>query len=305
MIDMDETYSDKVLGFTVPSRHTRGRVVRLDRVVDEILSAHQYPRPVKSLLAEALVLTALTGSLLKGEGDQLTMQAQTEGGIVKLLVCDYRDGELRGYVDFDAGRLAGVGANPSLYSLFGKGYLALTFDVAANEGRYQGVVPLEGESLSDACETYFRQSEQVPTLIRVGIRDTGQDSGQDSGHGCIAGGLLVQYLPEGEEGKERLHVRDDDPEWEHVRVLTGSVRHEELVDQTLSLDALIWRLLHEEQEIRVYPGLVLSRGCRCTQDHFRTVLSRFPPDELEDMRDEDGTIPVDCAFCSRIHPIEI
>ena len=288
----EETGFDRVLGFTIPSRDARGRVVRLGPVLDTILAAHAYPAPIKHLLAEALVVAALIGSLLKDEDGQLTMQAQAEGGVVDLLVCDYRDGELRGYVRHDEERLKGLGVSPSLEALFGTGYLAITFDLAATGQRYQGIVPLEGSSLSEACEHYFVQSEQVPTLIRVAVRS--------SGEGCVAGGLLVQHLPEGEEGRGRLHVELDHPEWEHVSALAGSTRHYELVDRALSLEALVWRLFHEEQEVRVIQGKALARGCRCSIDHYRSILARFPEEERAAMRDERGAIVIDCAFCSRL-----
>ena len=280
-----------MLAFSIPARHARGRVVRLGPVLDTILSAHTYPTPIRHLLAEALVLTALMGSLLKDDGSQLTLQARTDGGVVELLVCDYRAGELRGYVRHDAERLAGLGANPSLFGLFGKGFLAVTFDLAASGQRYQGIVPLEGESLAQACECYFAQSEQVPTLIRLGVQSA---NGQ-----CTAGGMLIQHLAEGEEGRERLHVRMDHPEWEHVLVMGGSLRHEELVDHALSLEQIVWRLFHEEGEVRVRPGCQLQRGCRCDENHYKSVLQQFPEDERIDMRDPDGTIPVECAFCSK------
>ena len=285
-----ETGFDRLLGFTLPERHARGRVVRLGPVLGEILSAHDYPAPIKGLLAEALVLTALIGGLLKQEGSQLTMQAQAKGATVSLLVCDFREGELRGYAEFDETRLAGLGANPPLGTLFGEGSLAITFDLAATGKRYQGIVPLVGASLGEACEAYFAQSEQVPTLIRCGVRSSDATS--------VAGGLLVQHLAEGEEGRERLHVRMDHPEWEHVAALAGSTRHEELVDPALSLEALIWRLFHEEL-VRVETGAPLSRGCRCTAEHYREVLARFPEEDRAEMRDETGKIVVDCAFCSR------
>ena len=214
---------------------------------------------------------------------------------MSLLACDYKDGDLRGYVDFDADRLTELGANPSLYALFGKGYLALTFDLPGERGRYQGIVPLEGDSLADACQSYFIQSEQVPTLIRVAIA-----SGTD---GCTAAGLLVQHLPDGEEGRERLHVRLDHPEWEHVAVMAGSIKHEELLDPALSMDAIVWRLFHEEDEVRVTRGPVLARGCRCTAEHYEKLLARFPESDRQEMRNEDGIILVDCAFCSRSFPI--
>lgn len=292
-----ETGYDRVLRFSIPDRNARGRVVRLGPVLDTILTAHDYPPPIRRLLAEALVLAALLGTLLKDEDSQLTMQAQTEAGVVDLLVCDYRNGELRGYVRHDPERLAMLGRDPSLYALFGKGYLAVTFDLATTGQRYQGIVPLEGASLAEACESYFAQSEQVPTLIRVGIGD--------GSAGCIGAGILVQHLAEGEEGRERLHVKLDHPEWEHVAVLAGSTRPEELVDPDLSLEALVWRLFHDESEVRVETGRVLQRGCRCSIAHYESVLARFPEAERIDMRNDAGLIEVDCAFCSKLFQIEI
>ncbi len=252
-----ETGYDRVLGFTIPSRDARGRVVRLGPVLETVLTAHDYPVPIKHLLAEALVLAALVGSLLKDGEGQLTMQAQTQGGVVDLLVCDYRGGELRGYVRHDADRLAMLGANPSLFALFGQGaYLAITFDLATTGQRYQGIVPLEGASLAEACEAYFAQSEQVPTLIRVAVRSDKA--------GCVAGGLLVQHLPEGEEGRERIHVQMDHPHWEHVATLAGStqliagiVSVRDLIGGGLIFTAILVGML--AFEVLVYLGV---RQCR-------------------------------------------
>lgn len=289
-----ETFADRLLGFSLPERNARGRIVRLDDCLKLVLSAHDYPAPVKHLLAEALVLGALMGGLLKNDG-QLTMQAQTQTGIVRLLVCDYRGGELRGYVDFEADRLEGLGANPTLPALFGTGHLAVTFETgpgsAGKGNRYQGIVPLEGDSLSEACERYFIQSEQVPTLIRVAVKN-------DAG-GCQAAGMLVQHLADGEEGRERLHARLDHPDWEHVAVIGGTLSHAELLDEALSMEGIVWRLYHEEDRINVQPGSVLSRGCRCSVEHYTSVLSRFPQGERDAMRNDAGEIVVDCAFCSR------
>ncbi|MGH6782737.1 MAG: Hsp33 family molecular chaperone HslO, partial [Sphingomonadaceae bacterium] len=118
---------DRVLGFTIPGRHARGRLVRLGPVLDQVLAAHGYPPAIEKILAEALSLAALLGSTLKDSEGQMTLQAQTESGVIDLLVCDYRGGEVRGYVKFDADRLAEMPAEPSLFALFGKGYLAITF----------------------------------------------------------------------------------------------------------------------------------------------------------------------------------
>jgi molecular chaperone Hsp33 len=212
-------------------------------------------------------------------------------------VCDFRGGEVRGYARFDRARLDDLGPSPTLHALFGDGYLAITFDMATTGQRYQGIVPLEGETLADACESYFVQSEQIPTLIRLGVRS-------DSA-GCVAGGILIQHLPEGEEGRERLHVQLDHPEWEHMRIMGGSVSRAELVDPALELEGLLWRLFHEEREVRVEKGVLIAKGCRCSNEYYRSVLARFDPAEQAEMRNEEGLILVDCAFCSRIFEIDL
>ena len=296
-IPEDETGFDRVLSFTIPDRDARGRAVRLGPVLDTILSAHPYPAGIRKLLAEALVLTALMGDLLKEDDSQLTIQAQTDGGAVELLVCDYRDGELRGYVRHDPSRVDQLGPNASLDALFGAGFLAVTFDLAATGQRYQGIVPLEGESLAESCQAYFERSEQIPTLIRVAVDIAAQP--------MVAGGLLIQHLAEGEEGRGRLHVQMDHPEWEHVLALASTTRATELTDPALSLEALVWRLFHEETEVRVERGKPLTRGCRCTLAHYESVLGRFAEADREEMRDENGLIQIECEFCSKSFPVKL
>ena len=290
--------TDRALGFTIPARHARGRVVRLGAALDTILAAHAYPPPIEALLAEALTLAALLGSTLKDVGGQLTLQAQTESGVVKLLVCDYKAGELRGYVQYDAERLAAGPEDPSLFALFGTGYLAITFDQAATKERYQGIVPLDGDTLADAAESYFIQSEQIPSLVRLGIRRQA-----DGRH--VAGGLFLQHLPEGEDGRERLHVRLDHPEWEHVAILGGTMGADELADPALPLETLVWRLFNEEEEVRLLSDVPLARGCRCSPDYIAGVLGQFPPEEQADMADENGLIHVDCQFCATKFPVPV
>lgn len=292
-----QTDIDRVLGFTIPARDARGRLVRVGPVLDQILSAHGYPAPIERILAEALALTALLGSTLKDRDGQMTLQAQTENGVIDLLVCDYRAGELRGYVKFDQERVEALPADPILSDVFGKGYLAITFDQAVSGERYQGIVPLEGASLAEAAENYFCQSEQIPTLIRLG---TGRDA-----LGCRAGGIMLQYLPEGEDGRERLHTRQERPEWEHVRMLAETTSVAELTDPTLELETLAWRLFNEEDEVRVLDAVPLTRGCRCDPAYIGGVIAKFPADERTAMAGDDGVIRVDCAFCARNFPISL
>lgn len=289
---------DHAIGFTIASRHARGRLVRLGPVLDDVLAAHAYPPAIERLLASALVLAALLGATLKQADGQLTMQAQTEHGVVRLLVADYKNGDLRGYAKFDADRLAELGPDPTLFGLFGKGYLAITFDQSVTGERYQGIVPLDGDSLGAAAEHYFFQSEQIPSVIRIATR-------HEPGEGCYAAGLLLQHLPESEVGRERLHVRHDHPEWEHVQALAVTLKDEELTDTSLPLSDIVWRLFHEEEEVRATDPTPLAKGCRCDLSHIRDVIGRFSPDDRAEMADEQGIIGVDCAFCSRLFPLRI
>ena len=288
--------SDVALGVAIPSRNARGRIARLGPVIDAVLANHGYPPIIEKLLAEALTLTSLLGSLLKEPEGQLTLQAQTQGGMIDLMVCDYLGGELRGYVRHDPERLADASSQPTLKELFGTGYLAITFDQPIAKERYQGIVPLEGKNLAEAAQSYFAQSEQIPSLVRL--------AAEKHGRHWRSGGLLLQHLPEGEEGRERLHTRLDNPDWPHVAILGGSVKPDELTDPGLPLDDLIWRLFHEEEEVRTLAATKLRRGCRCDPDYVRSVIARFPADDREAMVGDDGVIRVDCAFCSSSFAIE-
>jgi len=289
---------DIALGFTIPQRHARGRFVRMGPVLDEILAKHAYPPAIERLLAEALTLTALIGTTLKDAGGQLTMQTQSTTGVVRLLVCDYRGGEVRGYVEYDDEKLAEAPQLPTLFALFGQGYLTITFDQVLTGERYQGIVPLDGDTLAEAAQSYFFQSEQIPTLVRVGMA-----KGADGR--CIVGGLFLQHLPEGEEGRERLHTRLDHPEWQHLEALGSTIEPDELTDPDATLETLIWRLFNEEEEVRVLTELTLSRGCRCTPDYIAQVIARFPIEERRAMADENGVISVDCAFCATKFPVSL
>ena len=276
---------DRILGFSVAGRNVRGRVVRLDAALNAVLAAHDYPAPLATVLGQALVLTALLGATFRDEG-QLTLQAQATGGAVDLLVCDYRAGQLRGYLRHER-----VPAATDLACVFGTGHLAITLDPTAGSERYQGIVPLEGASLAEAAELYFFQSEQLPTLLKIAVR-------WDEATGWVGGGLLVQHLARAEIGGERLSVADMHPDWSHVLALAATTSDAELTDLSLTEEELLWRLFHDE-EVRVTPGPVPARGCRCTLAHIASVIQQFPADERAEMAGDDGRIKVDCAFCAR------
>lgn len=297
---------DLILPFQAELAGVSGRLVRLGPAVDEILRGHAYPEPVCKLLGEAVALTALLGASLKFDG-KFIFQTKTDGP-VSMLVIDYLStGQMRGYARFDAEevtRLEGAGeAEPA--KLLGQGHLAMTIDRGPTMDSYQGVVALEGENLSDAADAYFRQSEQLPTFIRVAVARhysaaVPSDKNSANWH-WRAGGLMIQHLTR-EGGHGAAEKVSDEDDWNRARMLAATVQEQELVDPLLAPERLVYRLFHEER-VRAFRAKSLSFECGCSEERVRNMLSRFGSDELEDMA-EDGQIQVTCEFCNARYDFE-
>ena len=285
---------DLILPFQAEHADVFGRLVKLGPTVDTILSQHAYPEPVSRLLGEAVALTALLGAALKSEG-KFILQASTDGPI-DLLVADYEvPGRLRGYARFSAERVAEL-ADEGETALLGHGHLAMTIDRGTETERYQGVVPLEGESLTEAADTYFRQSEQLPTFIRLAVAKHYR-AGQSGASPWTwrAGGLLVQKLTsEGGHGSGQVSIDEED--WTRARMLAETVEDHELLDPMLPPERLLYRLFHEEQ-VRAYRAIPLDSYCSCSRERVEDLLKRFTREELEEMI-VDGEIWVTCEFCN-------
>ena len=284
---------DLILPFQAEHADVSGRLVKLGPVVDTILSRHAYPEAVSQLLGEAVALTALLGAALKFEG-KFILQASTDGP-VDLLVADYQvPGGLRGYARFSAERLAEL---PPGAKLLGEGHLAMTIDRGSDTERYQGVVPLEGESLTEAADTYFRQSEQLPTFIRLAVARHYR-AGDKGGNAWTwrAGGLLVQKLTrEGGRGSARgSAIAEED--WARAKALAETVEDHELLDPMLPPDRLLYRLFHEEQ-VRAFRAIPLNSYCSCSQARVEELLRRFSAEDLAEMV-VDGEVWVTCEFCN-------
>jgi molecular chaperone Hsp33 len=318
-LDRPESGDDVVVPFTLEQLDGRGRVVRLGEALDAILTRHNYPAPVARLLGEAVVLAALIGSSLKFEG-KFILQTQTEGPVNLIVVdLDAPDG-LRGYARFDADavqKAIQTGAT-SPGQLLGKGYLAMTVDQGPHTERYQGIVALEGGTLEDAAHTYFQQSEQVPTQVRLAV---GQLSRRGEGHPrWRAGGVLVQHLPpHGERTMPDLpgdgdfsNPRTADPSfvesnrWTETSALLGTVADDELADPDVSPERLLFRLFHETG-VRVFDPMPLEERCTCSAERIEAMLrDNFSAEERADMV-VNGEIEVVCEFCSadyHFHPHE-
>lgn len=302
---------DQVLPFAIEGMDVRGRLARMGPVISDILNRHDYPPAVSRLLAEALLLASMLGTALKLEG-RFTVQTSSDGP-VDLLVADMtKDGGLRGYAHFDADRVKALGTDtPPLEQLTGKGSMALTIDQGPGRNSYQGVVPLEGETLSACGEDYFRRSEQLPTLIHLVVAQTlerGADGAADGG--WRAGGIMIQHMP-----ADGGYVRDLDPgdapqtdeasdvegaedeNWNRAKILMETVQVHELVDPDLTPQELLYRLYHEDG-VRTFATFPLAFSCRCSREYIAGVLKGFGPDEMADMHTDDGRIEVRCEFCS-------
>ena len=281
---------DIVAPFQIENQPVRGRVVRLGAAVDEVLNRHAYPEPVANLLGEACALAALVGDSLKFEG-RLIIQAQGNGPVA-YVVADYdTSGALRGYCRFDAERVAAAAggfARPGAGSLLGEGVFIMTVDPGPDMERYQGVTPIEGETLALCAETYFAQSEQIPTRVRLAVGQT------DSGDGprWRAGGLLIQNIAE-DDARGATHEA-----WRTAQAYFETVGEDELIDPLVDSQTLLWRLFHEDG-VRVFDPKPLIGFCRCSNDKIVGMLRSFPPEERAEMVEPDGRIHVTCEYCSR------
>jgi len=294
---------DLVLPFRTVRSDVVGRVIRLGSVVDTVLSRHAYPEPVSHALGEALTLTAMLGSALKSEAQaKLILQTKTDGPL-DFLVADFvAPGKLRGYASFDKAdsHLAEAKGRGDQGALLGKGHVAMTIDRGVDKDRYQGIVSLDNEPLVDAAHTYFRQSEQLPTFIRLAVaRHYGPSGGEGarSWH-WRAGGLMIQQLPRAGGKREDVSASEDEENWNRARHLAATVEDHELLDPLLAPQRLLYRLFHEEGVV-VTPAAGLAAECRCSRERIHTYLRQFGAAELEDMREPDGGLTVTCEFCSR------
>jgi molecular chaperone Hsp33 len=290
---------DLVAAFQIEGWPVRGRVVRLGAAVDEILTRHAYPEAVANLLGEACALAALVGSSLKIDG-RLIVQAQGDGP-VSYVVCDYdSDGSLRGYCRYDEARVAEVSqgfARPGARTLLGEGVFVMTIDQGPDMDRYQGVTPIEGETLALCAERYFDQSEQTPTRLRLAVAQlhTGE-MGANGGLVWRAGGLLLQNIA---EDAARGSTQDA---WERAQALFETLGEDELVDPAVPPEVLLYRLFHEDG-VRLESARPLKAFCRCSEERIRAVLKSFPAEERADMVEPDGAIKVTCEYCSRVYAI--
>ncbi|MEM9015332.1 MAG: Hsp33 family molecular chaperone [Pseudomonadota bacterium] len=285
---------DRILPFQIADTAVRGRVVRMSDSIDAILSAHQFPSGVSELVGESAALVAMMGAALKFDG-KLIFQAQGDGPL-SMVVADYAT---TGAVRATASFIEEIGSEVrGVPQLLGKGHVAMTVDQGAEMERYQGVTPIDGEALSDLAVSYFMQSEQIPTVVRLAV---GRVSTPGAGERWRAGGIMAQFVPseggERERGEEILLDADDKESWARAEAFLETTQADELIDPSISSEELLYRLFHEDG-VRVFDAQPLRADCQCDVNKVSAVLARYTAEDLSDMV-EDGVITVSCEFCRK------
>jgi molecular chaperone Hsp33 len=285
----NEMLKNVSLPFMLESSGIRGRCVRLNEEVHTILTSNKYPASVAQLLGELLILVTMLGSLLKLKG-MVSIQAQGDGAI-GFISADYTDaGHLRGYAHLrDKKFMQGIDTKErgqqDITKLFGKGFLVITIETH-EDTPYQAIVPLEGKSLTECIASYFRQSDQLDVAIEVAAKKVGKQ--------WQAGGIVLQRIPS-EGGKNKALQKEED--WNNATILLSSVTDAELIDDTLPLDSLLYRLFHADG-VRIFDAHKLKAHCRCTRERMSNALKTLSPSEIENMKVK-GIITMSCHFCNR------
>lgn len=293
-------WDDTVLPFQLDLADVRGRVARLDGVLEGVLSQHSYPAPIEALVAEAVVLTALIGQAIKLRW-KLSLQIRGKGP-VRIIATDYygpgAEGEparIRGWASYDAQRFdPAAGA----FAQIGEGYFAVLIDQGEGSVPYQGLTSLAGGSLTACAEAYFAQSEQLATRFALAF---GQSQLPGQQMRWRAGGVMVQHMPEASPfvtapGDKALHESTPGENWSRVNLLLDTVEELELIGPTVAPTELLVRLFHEEGP-RIFAAQPVRFGCTCTPDKVRQTLSIYSAKDIRTMTTPDGTVTADCQFC--------
>lgn len=306
-------WDDTVLPFQLDASDMRGRVARLDGVLDGILKQHDYPLVVEALVAEMALLTALIGQTMSLRW-KLSLQVQSNGP-VRMIATDYyapeKEGEaarIRAYASFDPDRLT----NGAPFDQVGKGYFAIMIDQGSGTQPYQGITPLTEGSIAKCAEAYFAQSEQLPTRFELSF---GKSSEPGSPEHWRAGGIMLQHMPKASpfaasgEGTgailtaEDLVQGEEAEQWNRVNILLATVEDLELIGPSVSPSELLIRLFHEEQP-RVYDAQAVRFGCTCSEERVRQSLSIYSAKDIGTMTTDDGRVTADCQFCGAHYDLD-
>jgi len=297
---MTDATTDIICPFLIDSGLSRGQAVRLQKTLDTIISRHDYPEPIGVLIAESALLTALLASVIKFDS-VFTLQLQGSGPVSMLAVDMTADGKMRGYSRFDEEAVAEVyrkvqeGA-PAVPAFFKEG--TLSFHVEMKDQSYQGITALDQPALADCVLEYFRQSEQIPTALKIEVAPP-----SETGKGWIGSALLLQRLPFDKKIAESLQDDKIEDLWETATVLLRSATRQEMLDEKLSLEKLLYRLYHSNN-LHFFIQKAIQFGCRCSKDKVIKMLKSFSDQDRQEMA-VDGKIKVDCQFCGKSYTLAL
>jgi len=312
-------WDDTILPFQLDRSDIRGRVARLDGALDRILSQHDYPPAVEALVAECALMTAMIGQTVKLRW-KLSLQVRGNGA-VRLIATDYfgpsAEGEparIRAYASYDKDLIDGRGP---AFAQIGEGYFATTIDQGPGTVPYQGITPIAGGSLSACAETYFAQSEQLPTRFALTFGRAQTPGGDEHWR---AGGVMLQHMPKaspfaqgasaeggsgegGLLGAADLVDGDEADHWNRANLLLDTVEEMELIGPSVQPTDLLVRLFHEEGP-RVYDAQPVGFGCTCSEDRVRQSLSIYSAKDIASMTTDTGTVTADCQFCGAHYELD-
>jgi len=262
--------TDSLQRFLFEGAPVRGEIVHLDSTWRAVLERHRYPAPLRAVLGQLMAAAALLSATLKFEGS-LILQIQGSGAVKLIVVECTSEQTMRATAKWE-----GELPNAAFRELVGGGRFAITIVPTDATQSYQGIVALEGDTVSAVLEHYMATSEQLETRLWLASNDE------------QAGGLLLQRLP-GEPG-------NDPDAWNRAVKLSETVTERELL--TLPARQIVRRLFHEE-DIRVFESRIVSFRCSCTRDRVVNMLRMLGHDEVHSIIDERGSVEVTCEFCNR------
>lgn len=265
----------------------RGEIVTLGDSYREILSHNNYPPAIQKLLGEFLAAISLMSSTLKFDG-MIILQARGDGAISTIMAeCNHHN-NIRGIVRLkhDVELDQQLALNGTMQELLGNGVLVITIEPkrAENFGgkleRYQGIVPLERDTLAGCLEDYFQQSEQLATRFWFAAN-------QD-----VASGMLIQALP----SQLKTDAEETRDHWETIETLANTITPDELF--TLDHEQILYRLFHE-QPVRLFEPTSVKFKCSCSRERSESALLSLGKEEVEELLVEKGSIDIDCQFCNQ------
>jgi molecular chaperone Hsp33 len=282
---------DEVRRFIVENRPVRGHWVRLEGAWRELRAHRDYPQPVRELLGQAVAASVLLAATLKFRG-QLTLQLQGNGAVSLLVAQCTHDYRLRAVARFDAAAVAALSPNGATSSgevfrgLVGsEGRFAVTVEADERSMRYQGIVPLSGDSLAGSLEAYFARSEQLPTRVLL------------AADGERGAGVLVQKLPQDADTDESQMSEI----WEQAERGIERLSAEDLLQ--CPVEELLGRGF-AAHDMRLFRGAPVHFECRCSQGRVTGLLRALGADEVRDVLREQGSVTVTCEFCHRPYRFE-